>query len=177
MVKRGKKDNPKTPAEQAFQAPHSEANKIGASTAYDFTGKNLTAVGGLLPIATMLEKLEFQKLLEEMITTTRITRVMGLNKFVLGIVLGFYVGFQRLNQLRFIARDPILTGVLGVDALPPQSTLWRFLAGLHLNVAGQVLKIQQAFRQRVWEAANVKLETATMETDTAAKRSRRISRR
>jgi len=166
MVKRGKKDNPKTPAEQAFQTPHSEANKIGASTAYDFTGKNLTAVGGLLPIATMLEKLEFQKLIEEMITTTRITRVMGLYKFVLGIVLGFYVGFQRLNQLRFIARDPILTGILGVERLPPQSTLWRFLDGLYVHVAGQVLKIQQVFRQRVWDAANVKLMTVTLDTDT-----------
>src|SRR6266849_2571354 len=146
MVKRGKKDNPKTPAEQALQARDSEANKIGASTPYDFTGKNLTAVGGLLPIATMLEKLEFQKLLEETVTTTRITRVMGLYKFVLGIVLGFYVGFQRLNQLRFIARDPVLTGILGVDELPPQSTLWRFLAGLHLKVPGQILKIQKTFR-------------------------------
>ncbi len=43
MVKRGKKDNRKTPAGQAFQAPGSEANQIGASTPYDFTGKNLTA--------------------------------------------------------------------------------------------------------------------------------------
>src|SRR6266581_9724786 len=115
MVKRGKKHIPKTPAGQAFQAAHSEANKIAASTPYDFTGKNLTAVGGLLPVATMLEKLGFQKLVEETITTTRITRVMGLYKFVLGIVLGFYVGFQRLNQLQFMARDPMLTGILGVE--------------------------------------------------------------
>ena len=42
----------------------------------------------------------------------------------------------------------------------------RFLAGLHLNVPGQILKIQQTFRQRVWEAANVKLETVTLDTDT-----------
>jgi len=35
-----------------------EANKIGASTPYDFEGRNLTAYGGLLPVATMLEKLE-----------------------------------------------------------------------------------------------------------------------
>ncbi len=166
MVKRGKKHNRKRAAKQAIQATHPEPNKIGASTPYDFEGRNLTPYGGLLPVATMLEKLGLQQLLEATITSKRVTRVMSLYKFALGIVLGFYVGFQRLNQLRFIARDPILTGVLGVDALPPQSTLWRFLAGLHLNVAGQVLKIQQAFRQRVWEAANVKLETATLDTDT-----------
>jgi len=53
---------------------------------------------------------------------------MNLYQFVLAIVLGLYVGFSRLNQLRFIARDPILTGILNVGGLPPQSTPWRFLA-------------------------------------------------
>src|SRR6266566_3133921 len=166
MVRGRKKNKRETPARQGFQPSDSEPNKIKASTPYDFEGKNLTPYGGLLPVATMLEKLGFQELVEATITSKRITRVMNLYKFALGLVLGFYVGFQRLNQMRFIAHDPVLTGILGVDALPPQSTLWRFLAGLHLNVPGQVLKIQQAFRQRVWEAANVKLETATLDTDT-----------
>jgi hypothetical protein len=40
---------------------------------------------------------------------------------VLGIVLGLYIGFPKLNQLRFIARDPILTGILKVAKLPVQS--------------------------------------------------------
>jgi hypothetical protein len=39
--------------------------RIGASTPFDFTGRNLTAYGGLLPIATMLERLGFQALVEE----------------------------------------------------------------------------------------------------------------
>src|SRR5207244_5100155 len=106
----------------------SKANEIGASTPYAFRGKNLTAYGGLLPVATMLEKLGFQALVEETITSSRETRVMSLYKFVLGIVLGLYVGFPRLNQLRFIAGDPMLTGILKEPRLPPQSTLWRFLA-------------------------------------------------
>src|SRR5437879_9590990 len=166
MVKRGKKHNRKRPANQAIQATHPEPNQIGASTPYDFEGKNLTPYGEVLPVASMLEKLGLQQLLEATITSKRVTRVMSLYKFALGIVLGFYVGFQRLNQLRFIARDPILTGILGVERLPPQSTLWRFLDGLYVHVAGQVLKIQQVFRQRVWDAANVKLTTVTLDTDT-----------
>ena len=67
---------------------------------------------------------------------------------------------------RFIARDPILTGILQVTRLPPQSTLWRFLASLHLNVAKQILSIQRQLRERVWAAAQVKLETVTLDTDT-----------
>lgn len=166
MVRNEKEHRKKTPARQAFQEPTSEPNKIGASTPYQFSGKNLTAYGGLLPVATMLEKLGFQALVEETITCSRETRVMSLYKFVLGIVVGLYIGFPRLNQLRFIAADPMLTGILKEPRLPPQSTLWRFLAALHLNVATQILSIQRTMRQRVWQAANIRLQTVTLDTDT-----------
>ena len=62
MVKNDKEHRKKKPARQAFQETRSEPNKIGASTPYQFSGKNLTAYGGLLPVATMLEKLGFQAL-------------------------------------------------------------------------------------------------------------------
>jgi hypothetical protein len=166
MVNNARKHRKKKPAKQAFQETRSEPNKLGASTPYEFNAKNLTAYGGLLPIATMLEKLGFQSLVEETITCSRDTRVMSLYKFVLGIVLGLYVGFPRLNQLRFIAKDPMLTGILNEPRLPPQSTLWRFMASLHLNVATQILSIQQRMRQRVWQAANIQLQAVTLDTDT-----------
>jgi hypothetical protein len=92
---------------------------------------------------------------------------MDLYRFVLGIVLDLYIGFPRLNQLRFIARDPILTGILKVTKLPVQSTFWRFVNALHRNVARQILVLMQTMRQRVWEAANVRLEVVTIDTDTA----------
>src|SRR2546429_6681379 len=68
MVRQEKEDRKKKPARQAFRESPSEPNKIGASTPYQFSGKNLTAYGGLLPVATMLEKLGFQALVEETIT-------------------------------------------------------------------------------------------------------------
>jgi len=67
----------------------------------------LTPYGGLLPVATMLEKHGFQSLVEKTVTVKRVTRVMSMYQFVLGIVLGIYVGFSRLNQLRFTAQDPL----------------------------------------------------------------------
>jgi hypothetical protein len=63
----------------------------------------------LLPVITMLEKFGFQAVVEQTITSTRIPRSMDLYRFALGIVLGLYIGFPRLNQLRFVARDPIVT--------------------------------------------------------------------
>jgi hypothetical protein len=91
---------------------------------------------------------------------------MDLYRFVLGIALGLYIGFPRLNQLRFIARDPLLTGILQVRKLPVQSTFWRFLNALHRNAARQMLTMMRTLRERVWEAANVKLEAVTLDTDT-----------
>lgn len=76
-----------TPAKQGVQASNREPNEIGASTPYDFDSKNLTAYGGLLPVATMLERLKFQELVEETVTVKRLTRPMPPYQFVLGMVL------------------------------------------------------------------------------------------
>jgi hypothetical protein len=166
MVTDRKKDTPKRPAKQGSEEILSEPNKIGASTPYDFHGKNLTPYGGLLPVITMLEKLDFQALVEQTVTSKRIPRAMDLYRFLLGIVLGLYIGFPRLNQLRFIARDPIVTGILKVTKLPVQSTFWRLVNALHRNVARQMLTVMRTMRERVWEAAHVKLEVVTIDTDT-----------
>ena len=166
MVTDRKKDSAKTPVRQGPQDVTPEPNKINASTPYDFNAKNLTPYGGLLPVVAMLEKLDFPSLVNETLTSERIPRAMDLYRFVLGIVLGLYIGFPRLNQLRFIARDPILTGILQVVKLPVQSTFWRFINALHRNVARQILALTRTMRERVWAAANVKLEVVTLDTDT-----------
>src|SRR5712671_7862693 len=155
MVTDRKKDSYKTPVKQGAEDTAPEPNRINASTPYDFSGKNLTPYGGLLPVITMLEKLGFQSLVAQTLTSKRLPRALDLYRFVLGIVLGLYIGFPRLNQLRFIARDPILTGILKVGKLPVQSTFWRFVNALHRNIAGQLLNVMRNMRERVWAAANV----------------------
>src|SRR5437773_11245712 len=85
-------------------------------------------------------------------------------QFVLAIVLAVYVGFSRLHHLRFLSREPMLTGILKVLRLPPQCTFWRFLASLHLGVARQLLEVQRRMRERVWEAAHVELTVVTLDT-------------
>jgi hypothetical protein len=166
VVMNRKKDSDKTLTEQGSETVISEPNKIGASTPYDFEAKNLTAYGGLLPVATMLERLGFQQLVEETLTVKRLTRAMSMYQFVLAMVLAAYVGFSRLHHLRFVAREPMLTGILKVLRLPPQCTFWRFLASLHLGVAKQLLSVQRQMRERVWQAAHVGLTAVTLDTDT-----------
>ena len=92
MVTHGNQDTRPRRSPQGSQGPIAEANKIGAATPFDFEGKNLTAYGGLLPVATMLEKLGFQQVVEETLRVKRITRVMSLYQFVLAMVLALYVG-------------------------------------------------------------------------------------
>ena len=154
------------PVNQGLRDVIPEPNRIGASTPYDFEAKNLTAYGGLLPVATMLEKLGFRQLVEGTLTVKRKTKAMAMYQFVLAMVLACYVGFSRLYHLRFLEREPMLIGILAVLRLPPQSTFWRFLAALHLGVARQLLQVQRCMRVRVWEAAHVRLTEATLDTDT-----------
>jgi hypothetical protein len=65
MVSNGNHTTRRGPINQGVGADIPEPNKIGASTPYDFDARNLTAYGGLLPVAAMLEKLGFQQLVEE----------------------------------------------------------------------------------------------------------------
>ena len=78
MVTTNKEDSRKTPVKQGPENSAPEPNKINASTPYDFQGKNLTPYGGLLPVITMLEKLGFQSLVEQTVTSQRIPRAMDL---------------------------------------------------------------------------------------------------
>ena len=72
----------------------------------------MTAYGGLLPGATMLEKLQFQQRIEEQVTIKRLTTSMPGFRFVRGMILALYVGFARLHHLQFLEREPMLTGIL-----------------------------------------------------------------
>jgi hypothetical protein len=166
MVNNTNEHTRKTSAEQGSEAVIPKPIKIGAATPYDFQGSNMTAYGGLLPVATMLQKLQFQQLIEEHVTIKRLTTSMPGFRFVLAMILTLYVGFSRLNHLQFLQREPMLTGILEVNELPVQSTFWRFLASLHLVVARQLLEVGRCMRQRVWEAAHVGLQEVTLDTDT-----------
>ena len=87
MVTVGNQDTRVKCSPQGPEGALAEANKIGALTPYNFQGKNLTAYGGLLPVATMLEKLGFQQVVEETLRVKRVTRTMTGYQFVLAMVL------------------------------------------------------------------------------------------
>ena len=86
-------------AERARGERPREPNTIGASAKYSFTARNLTAYGGLLPVAAMLEKLEFRELVGESVTleSQRMTRAIKSSEFLLGMNLSVERQLARLN--------------------------------------------------------------------------------
>ena len=107
MVNNRNQDTRRKPVNQAVGEITPEPNKIAASTPHDFEAKNLTAYGGLLPVATMPERLGFQQLIEETPTVKRKTKAMPMYRFLLAMALACYVGFSRLHHLRFLKREPM----------------------------------------------------------------------
>src|SRR5258705_12964174 len=91
---------------------------------------------------------------------------MSMYQFVLAMVLAVYVGFSSLHHLRFLKREPMLTGILKVLRLPPQCTFWRFLASLHLGIGRQLLEVQRRMREWGGGAAHLQLAAVTLDTDT-----------
>src|SRR5260370_8501121 len=138
MVTNRKEHTQKTPGKQGPDPVIPKPMKIGASTPYDFQGSNMTPYGGLLPVATMLEKLGFQELIEQHVTIKRLTTSMPGFRLVLAMILALYVGFSRLNHLKFLGLKPLLTRVLEGGGLPVQSTFLRFFASVHPSVAEQL---------------------------------------
>ncbi len=168
MVNTDRDDASAEGAEPARGEHSREPNKISATTKYSFTGRNLTAYGGLLPVAAMLEKLEFRELVGTSVNLElkRMPRAMPPCDFLLGMILAVYVGFSRLNHLQYLEREPMLLGILRVPRLPVQSTFWRFLSSLHLSVERQLGSLNARLRERVWAAANIRLKEVTIDTDT-----------
>jgi hypothetical protein len=164
-VKNRSQHKPQQPTRQLAAEPE-PPNRIDSTTPYDFEGRNLTPYGGLFPVASLLEKLRFRELVEELVTVKRQPRCMSVFQFILAHVLAIYVGFERQHHLRFVARDPMLTGVLAVDQLPVQSTFWRFVASLRIHIPGRLLQVIWRMRERVWAVGNVQLEQITLDTDT-----------
>ena len=161
------KNTEETCAKQGAAATAPEAYRIGASTPFDFEAHQLTAYGGLLPVAVMLEKLQFTELLEATLhPPKRRTRVMSMAQFITALMVAFHVGFSRLAHVQFLEREPVLVGILRVLRLPPQSTFWPFLASLNLEFARQLSQVHAQMRQRVWDAASVRLTAVTLDTDT-----------
>src|ERR1039457_60863 len=106
MVISAKERSAKKPAKQGVAEDTPKPIRINGFTHFDFEGKNLTAYGGLLPVATMLEKLKFQRRVEKALRVNGVPGEMPLYHLVLDMVVVLSAGFSGVILLRFLAREP-----------------------------------------------------------------------
>jgi hypothetical protein len=141
---------------------------ITSNTAYDFRGKQMTAFGGSFLVGSLIERLDIIGLINERLTSRRKTH-MPASKLIVAIVILVMLGFERLQHIVHLSRDSIILRILGVDKLPVQSTMWRFLnRSLCKHNERQLQGILHEVRHRVWKLANIKPAKIHIDTDTTS---------
>ena len=147
---------------QGVRADIPEPNKIGVSMPYDFAAESdrlrRSASGGHDAGKSRIPTVGREKPDHPATDALHAGLRVSFWGWWWPAVVACYVGFSRLNHLRFPKREPMLTGILRAVQLPPQCILWRFSTSLFLGMARQLLRIEWRMRERIWAATNVQLE-------------------
>lgn len=91
-------------------------------------GKRLTSFSGLVLFQALFQALDLTKRLRKCFSHARDTRVFGLARVVLQLVVHVILGFRRLRDRDYYADDPLVCRVLRVTKLPDVATISRTLA-------------------------------------------------
>lgn len=114
-----------------------------ASIRISFTDQRLTAHGGLVVWSHFLHQKKFRKELGQVLPHAPTSpNAYAPTDIALGYLGGILAGADKLSRVAWLQSDPALAEVLGIEAVPSQSTLSRFfgaftfkscerLAGLH----------------------------------------------
>ena len=108
-----------------------------------FTDQRLTAHGGMIVWSHFLHQQQFRRQLEEALPHAPTSpNAFTPADIALGYLGGILVGADKLSRVAWLQSDPAVAEVLGIEAVPSQSTLSRFfgvftqrscqaLSGLH----------------------------------------------
>ncbi len=144
------------------------ANKIKASTEYTFSGKNMTPFGGLFILSSLVEKIKFDKMLEDTVTVKSNTKFPA-HRYILAIIYLLYIGYKRIAHFMYLPNDNFFLRILGIASLPVQSTFWRFLnRRLHKHNELQLQHCNFRVRERICKLANVNLKKVHIDVDPTA---------
>lgn len=120
-----------------------------------FTDQRLTAFGGMAVWSGFLHKLNFRDRLEKGLPHTPTSpNAYPPADVALGFCGGVLCGADKYSRVAYLASDPALPEVLGIEAIPSQSTLSRFFAdfgfkgstglnGLHRWCVGRLNSLAQ----------------------------------
>lgn len=140
--------------------------RIGLHTAYTFTGANMSPFGGLFSAGCFMEKFHIEKQLRDQLTITRQTDVEPW-RYIVGLIYMLYIGYERLAHVQYVKEDPLYKRLLGMSAIPGQSSCWRFLnLSLDEHNEEEFRLLNFDLHEQVWLASNVGLRKIHVDTDT-----------
>jgi hypothetical protein len=156
----------KNEAKKKEKAIRKSTGRIGAGTEYSFTGANMSPFGGIFAASCFTERLGLQKLLQESITTERVTEIPPA-RYLLAVLYMLYIGYDRFAHIQYVKDDSIFKRILGIERIPVQSSFWRFLnVSLTASNEDQLREVNFEMQERVWQAGNIGLRRIHIDTDT-----------
>ena len=100
-----------------------------ASIRIGFTDQRLTAHGGLCVWSQFLQQQKFRRQLEDVLPHAPTSpNAFAPADIALGLLGGILAGADKLSRVAWLQADPAVAEVLGIEAVPSQSTLSRFFA-------------------------------------------------
>lgn len=156
----------KNPAKRASDHAEKSEPRIGAHTAYSFTGNNMSPFGGLFAAGCFSEKFRLEKLLRDRLVVNRRTEVEPW-RYVVAMMYMLYIGYERLAHVQYVKDDPMYKRLLGIGAVPVQSSFWRFLnESLDERNEDELRWVNFDMHEQVWQAGAVGLRRIHVDTDT-----------
>ena len=166
MVKRQDQGSAERRKNQGENECQWKANKIGASTAYDFCRERLSPFGGLLGLVKFLDLVRFQEIFEGFYKPPERLPEMGHYPMVLGILLLLFIGFTRVWHFLYLQFDAVVCGLFHRVKLPYVTTYWRYVDSLGINQGMSLLMVMSALRERVWQLCGLSYSQVHINIDT-----------
>ena len=119
-----------TPRQEANQTVRVEISTSGgpSSIRIGFTDQRLTAHGGMVVWSHFLQRHGFREVLSNLLPHSPSSpNAFTPSDTALGLLGGIISGADKLSRVAWLASDPAVAEVLGIEAIPSQSTLTRFL--------------------------------------------------
>jgi len=166
MVKRQDQGSAERRKNQGESECQREANKIGASTVYDYCRERLSPFGGLLGLVKFLDLVRFKEIFEGFYKPPERLPQMGHYAMVLGILLLLFIGFTRVWHFLYLQFDAVVCGLFNRIKLPYVTTYWRYVDSLGINQGRSLLMVMSALRERVWQLCGLSYSKVHINIDT-----------
>jgi hypothetical protein len=129
----------------------------------------LRPFGGLLVLIKFLDLVNFHRIFKYAYHPTTRERKLGHYAMMVGILMLFFVGSNRIWHFVYIRLDAMLRGFSNLSRLPAASTFWRYVENLGINQAKLLLKVMSILRERAWQLCDLQYAQVRINIDTTVK--------